>query len=324
MYNPATRVLTVLELLQTHPQLSGQALAERLEVDTRTIRRYIIMLQDMGIPIESERGRYGGYRLRPGYKLPPLMFNEDEGVALVLGLLLNRRLGQGVMGIGLESALAKIERVMPLELKERVQALQATLTIEMPAVNAVPPSSKVVMTISLALHQSQRVVLTYKSWQGAETIRRFDPYGLVYRVGYWYTVGYCHLRQGLRTFRIDRVVSVTISDELFTPPTDFDALPQVERSIALTPNPWRVEVILQTTLVEAQKFVPPALATLDEFGPEQVRMICYAPDLAWMAYILAGLDCPLEVRHPPELCEALHQLAEKVTAQATSFSQNKV
>ncbi len=316
MYNPATRVLTVLELLQAYPQLSGQALAERLEVDRRTVRRYIVMLQDMGIPIEAERGRYGGYRLRPGYKLPPLMFNEDEGVALVLGLLLNRRLGRGVVDTAMESALAKIERVMPLDLKERVQALEATLTVEMPATNAAPPPSDVVMTISLALHQSQRVVLKYKSWQGAETTRRFDPYGLVYRVGYWYTVGYCHLRQDLRTFRVDRVVSVTASDELFTRPPDFDALPHVERSIASTPNLWRVEVILQTTLVEAQRLIPPALATLDEFGPEQVQMICYAPDLAWMAYVLAGVDCPLEVRHPPELREALHRLAEKVAALA--------
>ena len=197
MYNPATRLLTVLELLQAHPQLSGQALAERLEVDPRTIRRYIIMLQDMGIPVEAERGRYGGYRLRPGYKLPPLMFNEDEGLALVFGLLLNRRLGRGMVGTAMESALAKIERVMPLGLSERVQALQATLTVEMPTVNADPPASEVVMTVSTALHQSRRLMLGYKSWDGLETTRRFDPYGLVYRVGYWYTVGYCHLRQDL-------------------------------------------------------------------------------------------------------------------------------
>lgn len=316
MYNPATRLLTVLELLQAFPQLSGQALAERLEVDTRTVRRYIIMLQDMGIPIEAERGRYGGYRLRPGYKLPPLMFNEDEGVALVLGLLLNRRLGRGVVGTAMESALAKIERVMPLGLKERVQALQATLTVEMPAANAAPPPSEVVMTLSLALHQSRRVELKYKRWDGAETARRFDPYGLVYRVGYWYTVGYCHLRQDLRTFRVDRVVSVIASDEPFTPPADFDALPYVERSIASTPSTWRVEVVLQTTLGEAQRLVPPALATLDEVGPQQVLMVSYVPDLEWMAYILAGIACPLEVRRPVELRDALSRLAEKITVLA--------
>src|SRR5687767_9627859 len=92
MYFPATRVLTVLELLQARGRMSGPELAARLEVDTRTVRRYITMLQDLGIPVEAERGRYGTYRLRPGFKLPPLLFTDDEALALTLGLLLARRL----------------------------------------------------------------------------------------------------------------------------------------------------------------------------------------------------------------------------------------
>src|SRR2546427_12586177 len=94
MYHPTTRVLTVLELLQSHRQISGPKLAERLEVDIRSVRRYITMLQDLGIPIETERGRYGTYRLRPGFKLPPLMFTEDEALALTLGLLAPRGRGR--------------------------------------------------------------------------------------------------------------------------------------------------------------------------------------------------------------------------------------
>src|ERR687885_628744 len=93
VYHPTTRVLTVLELLQSHQRLSGAELAERLEVDRRTVRRYVTMLQELGIPIEGERGRYGSYRLRPGFKLPPLMFSEDEALALVIGLLTIRRTG---------------------------------------------------------------------------------------------------------------------------------------------------------------------------------------------------------------------------------------
>src|SRR3954451_11840021 len=95
MYHPTTRVLTVLELLQSRSRMSGAELAERLEVDRRTVRRYVTRLRDLGVPVESEPGRYGGYRLRPGYKLPPMMFTEDEALALVFGLLLSRRVAFG-------------------------------------------------------------------------------------------------------------------------------------------------------------------------------------------------------------------------------------
>src|SRR2546430_6778216 len=130
MYFPTTRVLTILELLQSCQQLSGPELAERLEVNTRTVRRYITMLQDLGIPVEGTRGRYGAYRLRPGFKLPPLMFSEDEALALVLGLLAARRLGLTLAAPATEGALAKVERVLPLALRERVRAVEETLVIE--------------------------------------------------------------------------------------------------------------------------------------------------------------------------------------------------
>src|SRR3954451_4705907 len=110
MYHPTTPVLTTIELLQAHPRLSGPQIAERIEVDNCTVRRYIMMLQDLGIPVEAERGRYGAYRLRPGFKLPPMMFTDDEAIALTLGLLLSRRLGITAETPAAEGALAKIER----------------------------------------------------------------------------------------------------------------------------------------------------------------------------------------------------------------------
>src|SRR6266852_223212 len=136
MYHPTTRVLTVLELLQSHWQMSGPKLAERLEVDIRSVRRYITMLQELGIPIEAERGRYGTYRLRPGYKLPPLMFTEDEALAMTLGLLAARRLGLAVAAPAIEGALAKVDRVLPATLRERVQAVQEML--RRPSVPSIP------------------------------------------------------------------------------------------------------------------------------------------------------------------------------------------
>ena len=112
MYSPTTRLLTVLELLQSYQQMSGAELARRLEVDVRTVRRYIVMLQDMGIPIEAERGAHGSYQLRRGYKLPPLMFTDDEAVSLTLGLLAIREFRFPVNVEAIEGALAKTERVM--------------------------------------------------------------------------------------------------------------------------------------------------------------------------------------------------------------------
>src|SRR3954451_2024448 len=128
MYHPTTPVLTTIELLQAHPRLSGPQIAERIEVDGRTVRRYITMLQDLGIPVEAERGRYGAYRLRPGFKLPPLMFSDEEALAVVLGLLVARRLGLAVAAPAAEGALAKLERVMPAGLRAQVQAVEGALT----------------------------------------------------------------------------------------------------------------------------------------------------------------------------------------------------
>src|SRR5919206_1828063 len=106
MYHPTTRLLAVLELLQSRQRVGGAELARRLEVDERTVRRYVTMLRDLGIPVEAERGRHGAYRLRPGYKLPPLMFTDEEALAVVLGLLAARRLGFGVATPAIEGALA--------------------------------------------------------------------------------------------------------------------------------------------------------------------------------------------------------------------------
>src|SRR6266704_3053454 len=113
MYSPTTRVLTVLEMLQSQGRVTGAEIADRLEVHIRTVRRYVAMLEDLGIPVAAERGRYGAYRLMPGFKLPPLMFTEDEALALTLGLKAARRMGLALTAPAVEGALAKVERVLP-------------------------------------------------------------------------------------------------------------------------------------------------------------------------------------------------------------------
>ena len=131
MYHPTTRVLAVLEMLQTHGRLTGTELSQRLEVDVRTVRRYIEMLQDLGIPVVAERGRNGAYTLGAGYKLPPMMFTDDEATALIVGLLAARRLGLGDAAPAVESALAKLERVMPSALRRRVRSLSEAIALDL-------------------------------------------------------------------------------------------------------------------------------------------------------------------------------------------------
>lgn len=307
MYHPTTRVLTVLELLQSHQRLSGPELAQRLEVDVRTVRRYVTMLQDLGIPIDAERGRHGAYRLKPGFKLPPLMFTEDEVLALALGLLAARKIGLAAVTPAVEGALAKIERVLPAALRERVQALQQTLVLDVPEASVAAAGSLVVL-FSAAASQARRLLVRYASARGEETERAVDPYGLVYREGRWYAVGYCHLRGGPRVFRLDRVKSAAFLDEPFTPPDGFDTLEFMVHSFATMPGTWAVEVLLETTPEEARRLIPPAFATLEDV-PAGVLLRCYVESLDWMARFLAGLECPKSILRPQELRDALRRLA---------------
>lgn len=316
MPQPTTRVLTVLELLQSRRQYSGPELAERLAVNVRTVRRYITVLQDLGFPVETVRGRYGAYRLRPGYKLPPLMFTDDEALAVVLSLLAARRLGLGMAAPAVEGALAKVQRVLPAMLRDRVQAVQESVVLApgaLAAPAAIPAAAEVMVTLGSAVREARRVHLRYRSFGGEDTERAVDPYGLVYQAGRWYVAGYCHLRQGLRVFRLDRILDVALREERFERPAEFDSLAEVERSIARAPWGWQIEALLHTTPEEARERIPGTLGTV-EATPEGVLLRCSADSLDWMALVLARLGCAFTVRHPPELRAALTRLAARLMA----------
>ena len=310
MYHPTTRVLTILELLQARPSLSGADLAARLEVDRRTVRRYITMLQDIGIPVEAERGRYGGYRLRPGFKLPPLMWTEEEALAVTLGLQVVQQLGLSQPVTTVESALAKVERVLPLALRERVQAVQETVVLDL-AARAQTELSAYVMTLSTAAYQGKRAWMRYQAHSGNESERAFDCYGLVYHGGWWYTIGYCHLRQDIRTFRLDRIRALESREERFTPPANFDCLAYAIQAFAAIPSRWLAEVLLQTSLEQIREAVPATFATLEE-TPAGILLRAYDDDLQHTACFLVNLGCPFRVLQPPELVGELRRLAESI------------
>src|SRR5689334_16988275 len=244
MYHPTTRVLAVLALLQAHGRMSGSELAGRLEVNIRTLRRYIIMLQDLGIPIEAERGRNGAYVLSPGFKLPPMMFTNEEALALTVGLISARQLSLADTDRAVESALAKVERVMPHDLKGRVRALTETIKLGPEPLASTAPSDVVLTTVSSAAQLKRRIHLRYHPAQGEDSERDFDPYGLTYYGQKWYVVGYCHLRNDLRSFRLDRITEADLTPANFERPEHFDPLTHIIQAIATMPRKFPFEVLL--------------------------------------------------------------------------------
>ncbi|HET8840578.1 MAG TPA: YafY family protein [Ktedonobacteraceae bacterium] len=313
-YSPVTRLLTALDLLQSRSSVTATQLAERLSVETRSVRRYITMLQDMGIPIEAERGRYGGYRLRPGFKLPPLMWTEGEALAVTLGLQAVQQLGLSQALPTIESALAKVERVLPPNLRERVQAMQEKIILDLHAdgENDLQRDSYL-MILSTAAHQGKRVRMRYQARQNEQNERNFDCYGLVYHNRRWYAIGYCHLRLSIRMFRLDRIQELEMLEEGFTPPANFDSLAYAIQTITNIPSRWLIEVLIQGKLEHLRRRVPAEFATLEE-TPAGILLRAGDDDLQHAARFLINLDCPFRVLQPPELLEALRQLARSILA----------
>jgi predicted DNA-binding transcriptional regulator YafY len=313
MYHPTTRVLAVLELLQSHGRLSGAEMARRLEVDGRTLRRYIVMLEQVGIPIMSERGRHGGYALMPGFKLPPMMFTDEEALALSLGLLAARGLGWAEAAPAVASAQAKLQRIMPDGLKQRVGAIDETVRLSLHnhfAPAAAPPDNAALLTLSAAAKQRRRVHLHYRSG-GHDSERDFDTYGLAYYGGYWYAVGHCHLRRDLRTFRLDRMGAVRELERGFTRLEGFDALLHLRDSVAAMPRKFSATVLLKADLDTARRHLMDTIGLFEQ-AEEGVLLHNQSDDLNWFARQLASLPFELAVISPPELRSELANVAARL------------
>lgn len=316
MYNPTSRVLTVLELLQSKPSISGPELAARLEIDVRSVRRYITILQDAGIPIEASIGRHGGYRLRPGFKLPPLLFTDEEATAIVLGLLGTSWLEIGQSPIAVEGALAKVLRVLPQRARERLSAVSAHLILS-PHEQEARPDAALLIELSDAIEQRRRIAIDYRSQDEAVTHRKVEPYGLTGWWGRWYLVGYCCLRQGYRLFRLDRMQNVQMLAEPFVRVEDFDCQAYVHEHLGkLTPR-WQIEVEFHAPLSAVRQKIPASYGSLT-ITPAGVLFQSQHGDIADTARYLIGLNLPFVVRQPQELRDELLRLAEQMIRSATA------
>jgi len=302
------RVLALLELLEAHGRMRGEQLARRLEVNERTVRRYVLTLRDRGVPIEMERGRYGGYYLPAGYKRP-LALTEREALSTAWGLLRGVQREADFAGSDSRRALDKLSMALPQSTRDMLRSLEHVVTFaDTPARGGEPVDVEHLKSILYAVVSHQQVRMTYHSWRGDVTERIVDPYHVVCRYGRWYLVGYCHLRTDQRVFRLDHIVNLALFTDTFTLPA-IDALAAVERSIGQVPWRWEYCVRLDLSLDVAMQRISPATASLEQ-TEDGVIMRGYADDLAWIAHLLAGLRCQLVVLSPPELRDELQELAE--------------
>jgi predicted DNA-binding transcriptional regulator YafY len=314
--SPTSRLLTLLELLQDRPHATGRELAARLDVDRRTLRRYVAALQELGIPIEGQRGVGGGYRIRPGYRLPPLMLGDEEVVAVVLGLLAARAHRLPAAPEAVDGALAKLNRVLPPALRRQVEALASTVLFS-DSGSVEPVAGDTLLLLAEAIRRSRLVQATYTSFEGVVTSRTLSPLGLVVHGGRSYLAAHDHTREALRTFRVDRMKAVCIDDTgiAVEPPDDFDAVAYVARSLAAVPWTHDVSVLLDLPLETATARFSPTLGMLSA-TERGTRLEMRVESLAWMARVLAGFGCAFTIERPRELRTHVAELADLLEASA--------
>ncbi len=317
MYDPIMRVLTVLEILQAREHVSGTELAKRLEVSPRTVQRYIARLQDLCIPVEAVRGPGGYYRLERGFRLPPLMFSDEEAFALTLGLRALGHIGLSAFAPATQGAAAKLGRVLPQPLRESVKTIEEVVALEPgPWVISTPAES--LIRIAAAIRARRRVAFDYHSHDGNSSRREIEPYGVVHLDGRWYMVGRCLLREALRTFRLDRVSKFEMRDETFARPADFDIKKHMEESMPFVQSAFSIEVWLDLPFARAEGwFAHHRVVVSEENGGTLLR--CGRESLEPFAAMLLSLGCHVVVRQPHELKQAFAKLAVRAaeTAEAS-------
>ena len=311
MANTSTRTLRLLSLLQSHRYWPGTELAERLGVSPRTLRRDIDRLRELGYPVEAQRGVDGGYQLAPGAALPPLVVDDEEAVALVVGL---QAAAQGaVAGIAESSVrvLAKVVQVMPARLRRRVEALRA-MTVPLVWDGSAGVDPAVLTTIALACRDHERLRFSYTAADGRGAERHVEPLRLVSLGRRWYLVAYDLARHDWRRFRVDRLTAPGATGDRFRP----RELPAADAAAFLREgleNAWsayRVEVLVQAPAAVVRERIG-QWSTVEEAGPRRCRVTMSSESLDWPMLALGVAGAPFEVVSPPELLARAHEWGER-------------
>jgi len=308
----AARLLRLLSLLQARPTWTASELAERLDVTTRTVRRDVARLRGLGYPVDAEAGPRGGYRLGRGGSLPPLLLDDDEAVAVALGL---RAAADGSV-TGLDdatvSALAKLEQVLPAPLAERARTIHgATTELQSRAPDQV--DATVLVALAQGCRQSERLRIAYRDREGRASERLVDPLRLVRSGPRWYLVARDVERDSWRTLRVDRVSEVRPTRRpaaVGTDPPDPVAL--VQQAMAVGPYPIRARIRIALPMAQAVALLPRTVGVHTPDGPDATVVEIGAGDVAAMAAWLCGLRAAVTVLEPPELRGAVAAHARAV------------
>ncbi|MCY9783757.1 YafY family transcriptional regulator [Nocardiopsis sp. EMB25] len=315
----SARLLRLLSLLQTRREWPGADLADRLEVSPRTVRRDIDRLRELGYPIEAAMGTGGGYQLGAGAALPPLLLDDDEAVAVAVGL---RTAAQGgVTGIEETSvrALAKLLQVLPSRLRRRVDALGA-FTVPMPAAGPVVDADTLAL-VAAACRDSERLRFDYQRHDGSPTRRTVEPLRLVARGRRWYLVAWDNDRDDWRAFRVDRMRPLTPTGPRVAPrdpPEQGVAAYLAERmDVHMWPNRARIRLFVSAE--EAHRRVGEWFGHIEPVDENACVLVCAGNSMLHMACYLGMLDMDMEVEEPDELREQMALLAAHLHRASTGF-----
>jgi predicted DNA-binding transcriptional regulator YafY len=309
MLETSARLLGLLSLLQSRRAWSGPELAERLEVGVRTIRRDVERLRRLGYPVHAAPGVAGGYRLGAGAELPPLLLDDDEAVAVAVGL--RTAAGGSVAGIEETSvrALAKLEQVLPAHLRRRVNALQA---FTVPAPGSGPTvDADVLATIAAACRDHEGLRFAYRSHDASATRRRVEPHRLVHLGRRWYLLAFDLDRDDWRTFRVDRIGKPLSAGARFAPrrlPAD-DVAAYVSRAMSSARDRYQARVILHAPIAALQRKVPATYGSLEPIDDETCMLHTGSDWLGGLAVYIAEIGVDFTVVEPPELVERVRDLA---------------
>src|SRR3984957_14054553 len=303
MLETSARLLQLLSLFQAQRYWSGSELSERLEVTPRTLRRDVDKLRSLGYPVNSTAGAAGGYQLGAGATLPPLLLDDDEAVAVAVGL---RTAASGTVA-GIEEAsvraLSKLEQVLPARLRRRVAALHSfivTLANAGPTVDA-----EMLSTIAGACRDGEKLRFAYRSRDGAASKREAEPQRLVHTGRRWSLAAWDIDRDNWRTFRVDRIAPKLSTGSRFAPrkPPDGDFAAYVSRSVSYVPHPHQAQVILHASAEMAAERVPPAAGTLEAIDEQTCVLHTGSSSLDTLSVYLALIGFDFEILEPAELVD---------------------
>jgi predicted DNA-binding transcriptional regulator YafY len=309
--SPTARALLALELLQSSPGITADRLADKLGVSERAARRYVGILREAGMPIESERGPYGGYRVGRGLRLPPLVFNSAEALGLVMAVLDGHHdASDPTDPVG--SALAKILRALPEGVAAQADAVRLT-TAPAPDRSAARPDPGTTSALVDACANRRRVRLGYRSEAGSEWTTEVEPWAVVVRHGRWYLLCRSPRTDARRAYRIDRVRSVDVLDEAFDPPADLDPVTTLEEHLAMGWE-YEVEVIVEAPIDEVRHCVARTIGRLEALDDGTTRLVGSTSNPAWYAEQLAALPAPFRIVRCPELADAAGTIGRRLLA----------